>query len=160
MKVLILTGAKGSGKTTLLSEWTQDWAAGGVLSPVSEGKRHFLSVSSGLPWAMEAEAGEEDVLAVGRYTFSTEAFKQAEATILFDLRAGNHPVIIDEAGPLELEGRGLHGCLEKIGNSQKEASLIVVVREGLAEEVKEKYFSTAEVIITDKQGFPENVRLL
>lgn len=161
MRVIILTGPKGSGKTTLLQQWTEENPAGGILSPVFEGERFFQSVTSGLPWQMEAGKDETATLQVGRYTFSDAAFKQAEATIMFDLRAGNFPLIIDEIGPLELADEGLHSCLHKVIGPRQEANLIVVVREGLATEVRKKYFEQIEEVqIITKEGFNEKARRL
>ncbi|MFA0963089.1 nucleoside-triphosphatase [Roseivirga sp. BDSF3-8] len=161
MKVLMLTGPKGAGKTTLLLEWLQDNEAGGILSPVEDGKRAFVSISSGLAWPMEAGPEEKGTVNVGRYAFSQAAFDQAVATLLFDLRAGNYPIIIDEVGPLELRGEGLHKVLMKITGSDKVPSLILVVREGLTEEVKKAYFEGADgVDVASIEKFKEKARSL
>lgn len=160
MKGLILTGPKGSGKTTLLQHWLEENEAGGILSPVEECKRVFASVTSGMAWQMEAGKDESEVLNVGKYSFSKKGFEQAEATLLFDLRAGNLPLVIDEIGPLELRESGLHHCLKKILSSKKTTCVIAVVREGLVKEVIKAYFEEAEeVVVATREDFNEKARL-
>lgn len=82
---------------------------------------------------MEAVAGEE-ALTVGRFAFSKRNFEQA-AEIILSAAGKDGWLVIDEAGPLELRGEGFAPVLKevfKIRNSR----IVVVVREGLAEQLE------------------------
>lgn len=145
-RIYILTGPIQSGKTTALYNWSANRNdVYGILTPVINGKRFFMNVHTKEQFPMEATDDEKETLSVGRYTFSKTAFEKATG-ILSDAISINEWLIIDEIGPLELEGKGFYTVLKEI-NSLTDTKLILVVREGLALKVKEYFkINEAEVI--------------
>lgn len=138
-KIYLYAGPIRSGKTTRLLQWAADRTdVGGVLSPDREKGRVFLSLSNGLQRAFEVQEGEtENPLKVGRFIFDRAAFVWAEEEIMRSLQEQKKWVIIDEIGPLELNGKGLHGAVERILHSNLQFNVIIVVREGLVDRVRQ-----------------------
>ena len=133
-KIFILSGPIRSGKTTRLKEWVINKNAGGILSPVVEGKRMFYDIQKGEYFPMEASMDEKDVLKVGRFIFSLKSFHRAEK-IIVDAIEHSEWVVIDEIGPLELKGAGFCDVLKKILNDhQKDFNLLLVVRDSILQE--------------------------
>jgi nucleoside-triphosphatase len=141
--IYILSTPIHSGKTTSLIEWCRDKKVSGILTPVRNGKRVFLDISSGLEFAMEAD-DKEDFLEIGRFRFSKKGFEKAAGILI---EAINKPgwLIIDEIGPLELRGEGFHDTLQTV-LSRRRDDIILVVREGLTEQVMDHFAFKAKVI--------------
>jgi len=141
MKIEIVTGPIRTGKTTGLKERLKMLNAGGVLSPVIDGKRYFLNVLTEQIWPMETEANKDGkgYLKVGRFQFSGEAFQKAHQTIVEHLSKGLDYLVIDEIGPLELTGKGLDTALKMILHLAPSIVLILVVRESLVDDVVTNY---------------------
>jgi nucleoside-triphosphatase THEP1 len=136
--VYYVTGSAKSSKTTNLAAWCEGRKdVGGLLSPVIFGKRHFQNIRTKALYPMEADLNEFPVQQVGRYTFSDAAFVWANNVLL---KAAAEPslkyLIIDEIGPLELQGNGLTPALDKILlNIPKGLNPILVIREKILESV-------------------------
>ena len=142
-KIYILSAPKGSGKTSSLMEWVRDRSdVYGILSPVVNGKRMFLNISSNEEFDMESANEEEGQLKVGKYIFSQEAFDRAIEIIKYG-SLQNGWLIIDEVGPLELRGEGLSEVV--LESLKRNGNTILVTRESLEEQVKK--FCQAPVII-------------
>jgi len=129
--VHILTGSINSGKTSFLENWCngrQDVA--GVLSPVVDGDRMFMNIQTKEIFRMVADENEREVLLVGRYRFSKEAFGKAQ-NILRESKYGEGWLIIDEVGPLELRGEGFYEVImELLQDANIKRNILFVVREG------------------------------
>ncbi len=118
------------------------WCAGrkdvsGLLSPILFGKRCFLDIRTNSWRPMEADLNETDIQQVGRYTFSGATFRWANEVLL---EAAHIPetkwLVIDEIGPLELQGKGLTPAIEQImTNLPENLNLVLVIREKIAESV-------------------------
>lgn len=136
--VLIVTGPVGAGKTTRLAAWAAGPAdVGGVLQPAGAKGRRFVDLRSGEAFAME---GADATVAVGRFVFRQAAFDWAEARILEAVRGpGATFVVIDEVGPLELRGEGLADAVCAAVAAERVFSLILVVRDGLVDAVREAF---------------------
>jgi nucleoside-triphosphatase THEP1/uncharacterized membrane protein (DUF485 family) len=131
--VYILTGPIQTGKTTSLINWSkQGNEVYGILTPVVDGKRVFMNVSTKEQWPMEAN-GNEETVAVGKFVFSKSGFEKAISTIHEAIKKDGW-LIIDEIGPLELRGEGFAEIVKE-ALIQKKNKTILVVREGLAEQV-------------------------
>ena len=143
-KALIVTGPINSGKTTRLMEWCKNRNdVYGILTPKINGKRVFMDVASGEQFEMEAQENEEDVLKIGKYNFSTQAFERAKEIVKIAGKKKDGWLIIDEVGPLELKGEGFCEELKELLNSKENSlQVIIVIRESLAEEVL-SYFGIA-----------------
>ena len=141
MSIIIFSRSIRSGKTTEL----QQWCAGknnvaGILMPDIDGVRHFLNIKSGELFKAE-KVGEtaEEILCVGKYSFSKAAFKMACETLLNALKLMPDILVIDEIGKLELRKAGLYEAVIKAIDVYKnlacENDLILVVREELLNDV-------------------------
>ena len=137
-KIIILTGEIQTGKTTALFNWVNKRKdVAGVLTPVVEGKRFFYSIPDEAYYNMES-IGDEEILQVGRFSFSAAQF---EKTNDFILKWMNEPaweyMVIDEIGPLELvQQKGLWTSLSSILEKDFDKTIILVVRKSLYEQVK------------------------
>ncbi len=150
--VYILTAPIQSGKTTALVDWSaRRKDVMGILTPVTDGKRVFMNAATQEQFPMEAE-GDEESIAVGRFTFSKKNFIKAIQAIRENID-GNGWLIIDEIGPLELKGEGFAGVLNELLKKRK-ASILLVVREGLAEKVKEQFHLEQAIVINNLSSLP------
>lgn len=141
--IYILSTPIHSGKTTSLIEWSRDKQVSGILTPVKNGRRVFMDASSGGEFNMET-GEEEDVVQIGRFNFSKKGFNRATSIIT---EAISKPgwLIIDEIGPLELRGEGFHDTLQTV-LSRRTSDIILVVREGLTEEVMDQFGIKGKVV--------------
>ncbi len=139
-KIKIISGEVRSGKTGRLKKWLAGHpGADGIISPVIEGKRYLQRISSGEKRLLDARGGEDQaaVEGVGRHLFLKETFAWARQQLLDSARQ-THWLVVDEIGPLELQGKGLEPALSAV-LQENPVSLIVVVRSRLVEQVKERY---------------------
>jgi len=140
--IFILTGPVGSGKTTALMKWvTGREDTGGILMPLRKGKRFFHSVNSGEEYPAETDPGNAEAISIGPYRFSFGAFQRAGREILKSAESCG-TLVIDEIGPLELNGTGFSEVLKSLladRNAIAGKNLILVVREGLAEKAAEVF---------------------
>jgi nucleoside-triphosphatase THEP1 len=142
--IVILTAPIRSGKTTSLIQWAAHRDdVQGILTPVVESKRVFMNAASKEQFPMEA-TGEEETLLVGKFVFSQAGFEKAIQIIRNSIDKKGW-LVIDEIGPLELRGEGFHEVLKDVLVLRKENALLVV-REGLAEEVR-KFYKIGEVVL-------------
>lgn len=140
-KALILTGPINSGKTTRLMEWCKNRNdVYGILTPKINGKRVFVDVATGEQFEMEAKSNEENVLSIGKYIFSVEAFDRAKTIMKNASVNKNAFLVIDEVGPLELKGEGFNAELNNLLSTKgDDLQLILVVRDTLLQEVIDFY---------------------
>ena len=133
MKIYIFKGAIGSGKTTYLMNYCKEGkSAGGILSPFINGKRHFLNVENKETKLMEAAEEESETLNIGRYKFSAKAFEWANKILIDSTNKNYELIIIDEIGPLELQGKGFAETLKfLLGNTEIKSDLLLVIRQNL-----------------------------
>ena len=84
---------------------------------------------------------EEETLTVGRFIFSKAAFDKA-IQIIRDSITKEGWLVIDEIGPLELEGKGFYTIINEILILRKNKT-ILVVRKGMVEKVKDCFMINA-----------------
>jgi nucleoside-triphosphatase THEP1 len=112
--VFIYTGYVQTGKTTQLLKWIQGRSdIYGILTPIIDGKRKFMDAGTGQIFEMESSEGEQRVLPIGKYSFSRAGFEKA-TWIIENAMNKEGWVVIDEIGPLELEGKGFAPVLKKL----------------------------------------------
>jgi len=149
MKIFILKGATGSGKTTFLVNYCKQKNAGGVLSPVITDKRHFLNIETKETKLMEAQENETEILNVGRYKFSAKVFEWANQILTDCVNKNYETIIIDEIGPLELQGKGFAETLKSIlSHTEMKSDLLLVIRENLVNDVL-NYFGIKKEDVVD-----------
>lgn len=138
-ELIIISGPVGAGKTTVLNKWTEGRNVKGILTPVVEGKRMFQNIVGEELFPMEATAGEEN-LSIGKYLFSVKQFQKAISILTAALEANDTEwIIIDEIGPLELEGKGFSETLIRILQSDRKIKLLLVIRAGLLQQVADTF---------------------
>jgi len=136
-EIFIYSAPKHSGKTSALLKWSaRKNDVFGMLTPDISGVRYFFDVGTGRSFQMEAAEDESAVIAVGKYRFSKSAFDRA-IDILRDIPLQQSGwLIIDEAGPLELQGKGFSGIIFHIlSDATRSIRVILVVREELTEKI-------------------------
>lgn len=135
--IYILSASIRSGKTTSLINWSADRKdVYGILTPEINGKRVFMNVKTKEQFPMEA-SGEEETLAIGQFVFSKKSFDKA-IQIIRDAISKDGWLVIDEIGPLELKGEGFCEVLKEVLSLRRE-KILLVVREGLAKQVKDHF---------------------
>ena len=92
---------------------------------------------------MEA-TGDEEALTVGRFIFSKTGFEKAKQIIRDAINIDNW-LVIDEIGPMELRGDGFCDVLKEV-LAARTKKIILVVREGLAERVKQFFKINATIV--------------
>lgn len=139
--IYILTGKIKSGKTTSLFNFVaKQKSIDGILTPVIDNKRYFYHISSKVIKNVEADKIDEEVFRVGKYKFLSSSFNWANKRILHALENKNDWIVIDEIGPLELEGNGFHNSVIKLlKEATKGLKIIFVVRESLVEKFLNYY---------------------
>lgn len=148
----IITGPVRSGKTTRLARWARERGdVGGVLSPDGPNGRTFVDPATGDTCAMENPGPDEAALVIGRFRFRAAAFEWANERLRAAAASGGGtPLVIDEIGPLELAGGGLHaGLLAALDRPGGE--LLLVVRTHLVDEVRTK-FGLQDAAVTSDIG--------
>lgn len=148
-KIIILTGAKQSGKSTALLTWIEEKNVGGFLTPIVSGKRILLSLPDKVYTPFESTDSYAESIKVGRYEFLKSAFQVMNNHLVQQSSSVFDWLVIDEVGPLELNGEGIYpGLIHVLHNTNN--SLLLVVREGLVEEVIEKFkLTSAEIILKE-----------
>ncbi len=81
----------------------------------------------------------EHLTTVGRFNFYTSAFEKANSILLNALSQNPHWLILDEAGKLELDGKGFYRSLISIidfhNSNIGSGNLLITVRDSLCDEV-------------------------
>ncbi len=143
MSILLFSRSVRSGKTSELQRWcdTQKNVAG-ILMPDVNGKRMLQDIGSGMLFEMECDDplnSETPLQQVGRYYFYASSITKANSTLLETLSRLPQWLVIDEVGKLELDKKGFYPAVkqlvERYMNITPGSNLLMVVREGLYEEV-------------------------
>lgn len=143
MSIYIFCRPIRSGKTTELINWCNTQAhIAGIVMPDIQGRRKILDLETKAVFDIEY-TGEgytsELLIPVGRFRFYSNAFKKANAILLGALKKDPRWLVIDEAGKLELEGKGFFpSILEAIAWHDQhagEVNLLITVRESLCVEI-------------------------
>ncbi|MDP4264118.1 MAG: nucleoside-triphosphatase [Bacteroidota bacterium] len=155
-KIYLLTGPVQTGKTTSLINWSiKRNDVFGILTPVVDGKRVFMNAHTREQFPMEATGGETETQKVGRFIFSKTNFNRAVQVILDAMNTSGW-LAIDEIGPLELRGEGFCSALKEVLQDRRKGRIILVIREGIQEKVRE-YFNIKEAAeINDIPGLSQS----
>jgi len=143
-KVFILTGPVHTGKTTRLMHWASSQKnIDGIFQLIIDEKRFIYNIATRTLKMLEVPSytGDEKVIKIGNYRFSKEVFEWAQNVLLNSLDKNLEWLIIDEIGPLELEGKGLEPAITKIFRESEKFSgkILCVVRDPMLEKFVEHY---------------------
>lgn len=138
--VIILSGPVQSGKTSALLKWCEDRNdVDGIISPDINGVRYFLHIKTKELFLMEAGEEEENILLIGKYTFSKTAFEKADQILRNAMLSKINYIVVDEVGPLELKGEGFSATIKQFLSAAIPLNIILVVRAHLLDPALE-YF--------------------
>ena len=143
MSIFIFSRPIHSGKTTELMEWgTLQKNIYGILMPDINGSRKIFDLGTKEVFDVECvdNANTKQALtSIGRFHFYTAAFEKANVILLAALNQQPNWLVIDEAGKLELDGKGFYNSIVKAvdfyDKNKVSGNLIITVRESLCTEV-------------------------
>lgn len=150
MQIKILTGPVHTGKTTCMAaHCAHNKSISGILSPVINNIRHFQNIQTGETFSMIANETETNVLQIGRYRFSANAFQRAHTIITTAVSKNCPSLIIDEIGPLELQNKGFALTLNNILQTPPAAltTLWLIIRDTHMQQVCSHFHITNPQII-------------
>lgn len=139
--IFILTGKIQTGKTTRLMLWAiSQKNIDGILQPIIDGKRFIYHIRSRSLKPLETES-KENIISIGKYNFSNETFDWSKQILNDALISNNEWIIIDEIGPLELNGKGLEPTISRIIDikDKLESKILFVVREEILDKFVGRY---------------------
>jgi len=150
--IFIISGPVHSGKTTGLLSWLQNkFNLYGILSPVIDGKRYLLDINSNEKRILEVFGSEDqkDVIPIGKYTFAKSVFEWGCDVIANSIEENPEWIVVDEVGPLELQGDGLAKAVDKVFAHQNiliRTNLVLLVRDYLMTDFLDHYNLTEKDI--------------
>lgn len=140
MAIFLLSGPIRSGKTTKLLNWVAKRNdVGGILTPDLNGLRILIDISQQKQYAFQVNDEHENVVQIGRFYFSSDAFQTGRNIIARERQSPKSWLVIDEVGPLELQGQGFEPEISITVNFLKQQNpaknLLLVVRQNLLDQV-------------------------
>jgi nucleoside-triphosphatase len=150
--IVLLTGAVHTGKTTALVNWCEGKRVGGFVTPVVDGLRVVQVLPSHECFPFETKNTADGIISIGRYHFLMDGFEYMNNLLQTVTSTESDWIVVDEVGPLELQGQGLH---EGLTHALRYAAcnVLLVVRESLVNEVIAKYTLANPCTIT-KENLP------
>ncbi|MEP7255977.1 MAG: hypothetical protein ABI666_09370 [Ferruginibacter sp.] len=143
MSIIIFSRPIHSGKTTELLRWcNRQKNIFGILMPDINGSRKILDLNTKDVFDIEctdAKNTSEQLTSIGRFHFYSKVLKKANSILLDALALNPEWLVIDEAGKLELEGKGFFDAIAKTADAynhkRNTGNLLITVRDSLCEEV-------------------------
>jgi nucleoside-triphosphatase THEP1 len=155
--VYLFTGPVKSGKSSKLTKWIKTkQGVAGILSLVIDGKKHLYSISKKQDKCLESFS--ENALEVGRYKFDPDVFLWAQKELIESIKKNPDFLIIDEIGPLEINGSGMEPAVSqvlKLAEEMPDLTLIIVVRESMAGKIQGFYNLKQVRLIDDLQDIAQ-----
>lgn len=140
MHIIMITGKVNAGKTSLMRELVKKekkagFSPAGILAPgvFQAGVKTGYDVKS-VASGKRARLARRDP--GGKFIFYRKGFELARKALLPS--AGRAVMFLDEAGPLELAGKGHAGCLYALLDSDLKR-LYLSVRDSCVRQVKKKF---------------------
>jgi len=143
-KISIITGPIRTGKTTRLMHWASTQKSiEGLFQPVIDEKRFIYHTSSRTLKMLEVPKNSDgdNFIEIGNYRFSREVFNWGQSVLLNAIKKDLDWLVIDEIGPLELEGSGLEPAISEILKDRDsfKGEILCVVRDSIMERFLEHY---------------------
>ncbi len=143
MAIYIFTDEIQSGKTTRLMKWVKNRRVGGILCPDQNGLRMLYDIATGKFFPFQLPDSQPNTQNIGRFYFKSETFDLARRLLLQAANRSLDWIVVDEVGPLELQGLGFEPAVRQLIELQKDATaqwnLLLVVRKSLVQAVLKKY---------------------
>lgn len=127
---------------------------GGFLSPNKNETRCLMNLKSKkeVPFEIDITSYEGQFEVIGKYAISKSAFENGNEWVKEHLQSSEIKfVVIDEIGPLELQGKGFAPCLRHAIENKADKNLILVVRKSIHDKVVEE-FGLSEAKQLSKNG--------
>lgn len=168
--IFLVTGRVQTGKTTFLTKLVEllrerGLSVGGFLCPGSfdSGKRSgfdLKNIETGVELPMASDREFSDWVKYRRFWFNPGAFLAGKEWIRSSLVQEPAVIVIDEVGPMELEGSGWLESIEFLQSSSVPVQLWSV-RESLLEEVMQRWdIGPDHLIQIDKTEFSQAAELI
>jgi len=140
-KITIFSGKLHSGKTSAIIDISLRFKLYGFATPVLKGSRYLLNLATMEKRRLEYLKSPyvSDALLVGNFAFKPEVFEWARNSLLKYVRNCLSPIIIDEYGYLELQGKGFEPFLTYKQVRESNLKIIIVVREKLVQKLIETF---------------------
>ncbi|RPJ56362.1 MAG: DUF2478 domain-containing protein [Acidobacteria bacterium] len=146
--VFVVTGVQQSGKTTLVTNMVARLQqagvrVGGILAPGhwTDNRRSafdLVDIRTGVRIPLCSLDPVDTSVTLGPFHFSLSALESGNRLLESEILSDSDLVVVDEVGPLELQGLGWSPALSRLrGESQK--NLLLVVRAGLFERVLQQW---------------------
>lgn len=144
MNIYVYTGPVKSGKTTKLMQWASDQKnIDGIFQPVVDEKRYIYQIGSRTLKLLESteEHPNNEIVSIGKYKFLKSTFDWSQNILIDCLNKKLDWLIIDEIGPLEMDGKGLEPAVSKILNNRTndKTKILCVVRKEILEKFITNY---------------------
>ncbi len=146
--IALLTGRVQGGKTTIAGEVVGALTGKGLRvagflceGTFRNGERDSFTLReliSGTGMPLATVDCREGWSRYRRFYFNPATMEQAENMVLASLEEQPALIVIDEAGPMELEGTGWYGLLEELSRMESIPQLWMA-RDGVVEQVREKW---------------------
>lgn len=162
MSIYLFSRPIHSGKTTGLMQWcNRPKNIQGILMPDINGSRKIMNIKTKEISDIEcidAAGSKEPVTNVGRFSFYTSAFEKANFILLDALAQNPGWLVIDEAGKLELDGKGFYKSITKAvaiyNNETRAGNLLITVRDSLCNEVISFFNISNYIIVNNLEDLP------
>ncbi|HMK04501.1 MAG TPA: nucleoside-triphosphatase [Ferruginibacter sp.] len=158
MSIILFSRPIHSGKTTALLQWCDHQKnVQGILMPDVNGRRKILDIRTKEIFDIQCTDPvntRETLTAVGKFHFYTSAFEKANLILINAMQHDPALLIIDEAGKLELDGKGFYNALERIipfYDRKGRGRLLITVRDYLCEEVI-RFFNMQHYTLVHETG--------
>jgi len=146
--LVIITGAIGQGKSTFTAGVVESLISGGMkisgflaVGVQTEGRRigfDLVDPVTGRRTELCRETGSAESMRVGKYFFSAEGLSMGFELLDPEKTSGVSLILIDEVGPLELNGKGWAPAIERLCE-RVNLPLLWVVRETVVQEAVKRW---------------------
>ncbi len=141
--IYILSAPVQSGKTSRLLNWVKARNdVSGILAPIVDGKRYLQSIHSGELRLLEADKHNisSKIVKIGSHVFYEDTFAWGRYVLTSSLHHPAKWLIIDEIGPLELQGKGLEPAVHTVlRNVPAAVNVVLVIRFKMLQNVLQHY---------------------
>jgi len=146
--ILLLTGRVQGGKTTIAGELVGTHTRKGLRvagflceGTIRDGERDSFmlrELTTDIVMPLATADFREGWTRYRRFYFNPATMEQARNMVLASLEDRPALIVIDEVGPMELEGSGWYSLLEELSRMESIPQLWVA-RDGVVEQVREKW---------------------